>query len=150
MPEISEVCVMLPIMLALIVAQTHDRSVVEELQRIEQRLAATWQAGDCSGWGALLHSGWSVIHITGETITKERALSMCRAARTAPVLLTVDDLTVRVFGESAVVTGRTTARTGDSASAIVTLRFTDVFVLSAGRWQVVASQATQLPSTTGR
>jgi len=140
---------LLPMILALSVSQQHHASVVGELQRIEQRLATTWQAGDCSAWGAMLHPDWSVIHITGETITKEQALAMCKAPRTAPVLMNIAEVSVRVFGQSAVVTGCTTVRTHDDASATLMLRFTDVFVRHGGRWQVVASQATRLSSTAG-
>lgn len=132
--------------LALVVSQATEEAVVRELQHIEQRLAATWQAGDCSGWGALIAPGWSVIHITGEVITKTQALEMCRAPRTSTETLKVDDLSMRVFGDAAVVTGRTTAATGAAKPVKLTLRFTDVFVRLAGRWQIVASQATQLQS----
>ena len=117
---------------------------------MEQRLTTTWQTGDCSGWGAMLHAEWSVIHITGETITKEQALVMCRATRTAPIQMTMAEVSVRVFGQSAVVTGRTTVRAGDDASTTIILRFTDVFVRHEGHWQVVASQATRLSATPGR
>jgi hypothetical protein len=140
----------LSIMLAFIMSQGSDAPVIRELKQIEQQLAATWQDGDCSAWGSMLSPGWSVIHITGDVITKERALDMCKAPRAAPVSIRIDDLAVRVFEGAAVVTGRTTARTSESKSAAVTLRFTDVFVRSAGRWQVVASQATQLSSTAAR
>jgi uncharacterized protein DUF4440 len=141
---------LLLLILALGVSQGPEASVVEQLQRMEQRLATTWQAGDCSAWGAMLHPEWSVIHITGETITKEQALVMCKAPRSAPVLMNIAEVSVRVFGESAVVTGRTTVHTRDDASATFTLRFTDVFVRHGGKWQVVASQATRLSSTAGR
>jgi ketosteroid isomerase-like protein len=71
---------------------------------------------------------------------------MCRAPRTSTETLKVDDLSMRVFGDAAVVTGRTTAATGAAKPVKLTLRFTDVFVRLAGRWQIVASQATQLQS----
>ena len=132
--------------LALIVGQGTETSVVRELEQIEQQLATTWQAGDCSAWGAMIAPGWSVIHITGEIITRAQALEMCRAPRTVTEIFKVDDLSVRVFGDAAVVTGRTTAATGGAKPSTLTLRFTDVFVRLAGRWQIVASQATQLRS----
>ena len=134
----------LALVLALVVSQGPEASVARALEEIEQRLATTWQAGDCPAWGAMIAPGWSVIHITGEIMTKAQALEMCNAPRSATVTLKVDDLSVRVFGEAAVVTGRTTAATGGAKPGTVTLRFTDVFVRLAGRWQVVASQATQL------
>jgi len=120
--------------------------VTQELQRIEQQLAATWKKGDCSAWGAMLAPEWSVIHITGDVITKAEALEMCKAPREPIETLKVDDLSVRAFGDAAVVTGRTTATTGGEKPATLMLRFTDVFIRRAGRWQVVASQATRLGS----
>src|SRR3989304_3888237 len=106
---------------------------------------AAWGGGAARG-GAMFAPGWSVIHITGEVITKAQALEMCRAPRTVTEIFKVDDLSVRVFGDAAVVTGRTTAATGGAKPSTLTLRFTDVFVHLAGRWQIVASQATQLRS----
>jgi ketosteroid isomerase-like protein len=136
--------------LALVVSQATEGAVVRELEQIERRLAATWQAGDCSGWGAMIAPGWSVIHITGEVITRAQALEMCKAPRTATETLKVDDLSVRIFGDAAVVTGRTTASTGGAKPSTLTLRFTDVFVRLSGRWEIVASQATQLVRAAGR
>jgi hypothetical protein len=49
-----------------------------------------------------------------------------------------------VFGDAAVVTGRTTVTTGGATPATVRLRFTDVFSRRSGTWLVVASHATQL------
>ena len=76
-------------------------------------------------------------------ITKDQALEMCRSG--PPVTSTVDELMVRSYDDTAIVTGRTTAMTvGDSAPQTIVLRFTDVFVRRQGRWIVVASHATRL------
>ena len=59
---------------------------------------------------------------------------------------TIDEVKVRLFGDVAVVTGRTLAvgsYQGNSFS--VRLRFTDVCVKRGDGWQVVASQGTLLP-----
>ena len=137
---------MLALLLLLVLGQEHDQATVRELQRIEHQLAATWKAGDCSGWGALLAPEWSVIHITGDVITRAQALDMCNAPRPPAEDYRLDQLSVRAFGDAAVVTGRTTATTGGASPSTLTLRFTDVFVRRAGRWQVVASHATRLGS----
>jgi len=142
---------LLAMLLAIAVNQAGDPTVVSELKEIEQRLAATWQKGECSAWAAMLAPGWSVIHVTGEVVTKAQALEMCKAPRPATTTFTIDDLSVRVFGDAAVVTGRTIAAGAGRASNAVVLRFTDVFIRNEGQWRVVASQATQLtarqPST---
>jgi ketosteroid isomerase-like protein len=136
------------LLLWLVSVQGDAAEVTRELTRIEEQLAATWKRGDCDAWGALLAPDWSVIHITGNVITKAKALEMCTALRKLSVTIEtveIGDLSVRVFGESAVVTGRTTYATSGADAVTMTLRFTDVFVRRAGRWEVVASHATRLP-----
>lgn len=133
--------------LALIVAlgqSASSSSIRAELEQLEQRLAATWKAADCSAWGALLAPEWSVIHITGAVMSRSEALQACEAPRPPIDLLKIDDVSVRAFGDAAVVTGRTTLRTGGASPESVVLRFTDVFIRRAGRWQVVASHATRV------
>lgn len=122
--------------------QAHvDVAVVRELEAIEERLASTWKNRDCAGWASLLADDWSVTHIDARIISKAEAVEMCR---TAPSLSsTIDQLTVRSYGDTAVVTGRNKA-TVSGTQQTVTLRFTDVFVRRDGHWLVVASHATRL------
>jgi hypothetical protein len=127
-------------------AATEMSEITRELTRIEQQLAATWKEGRCSAWGAMLAPEWSVTHITGAVITKAEALDMCKAPTVPIDAFEVDEISVRPFGDAAVVTGRTRVVTGGAAPGRVTLRFTDVFVRRAGQWQVVASHATRLGS----
>jgi hypothetical protein len=135
--------------LALALAQpdaTEMTEVTRELTRIEQQLAATWKAGNCSAWGALLAPEWSVTHITGDVITKNAALQMCKAPTVPVDSIEVDQISVRAYGDAAVVTGRTKVITGGADPGQIMLRFTDVFIRRAGQWRVVASHATRLGS----
>lgn len=125
---------------------TAQADATGELSRIEQQLATTWKHGDCAAWGAMLAEEWSVTHITGVVITKPEALRMCEAPAVPIEEFEIDDISVRLFGDAAVVTGRTRLVTGGVIPGRVTLRFTDVFIRQAGRWQVVASHATRLGS----
>ena len=55
----------------------------------------------------------------------------------------LEDLKVHVYGDVAVVTGRSATKgTTQGAAARGLTRFTDVFVKRDGRWQCVANQAT--------
>jgi hypothetical protein len=138
---------MLTVVLALAQPGVTDiADTTRELTRIEQRLAATWKAGDCTGWGAMLAPEWSVIHITGSVISKAEALQLCRAPTVSIEAFDVDEIAVRSFGDTAVVTGQTRVVTGGAAPGQVSLRFTDVFIRKNGQWQGVASQATRLGS----
>ena len=121
---------------------TQDAAVVRQLESIEEQLASTWKNHDCAGWGALVADDWSVIHIDAQVITRDQALEMCR---TGPaVTSSVDQLAVRSYGDTAIVTGRTKATIEGAEPETVTLRFTDVFVRRDGRWIVVASHATRV------
>jgi hypothetical protein len=121
---------------------TEDAAAVRQLEAIEKQLALTWKNHDCAGWGALLADDWSVTHIDAQVITKEQALEMCRTGPS--VTSAVDQLAVRSYGDTAIVTGRTQAMVSGPSPQTVVLRFTDVFVRRDGRWIAVASHATRL------
>lgn len=60
----------------------------------------------------------------------------------------VDDAEVRIYGQTAVVTGRVTTTTKNKAGETVTRRsrFTDVFVWRDARWQLVAGHSSRIPA----
>jgi ketosteroid isomerase-like protein len=119
---------------------TADPMLVRELETIEQQLAATWKARDCAGWSALLADDWTVTHVDAQIISKQEALEMCRTMPRGGSI--VDEVAVRVYGDTAVVTGRTVASISDELT--IRLRFTDVFVHRNERWLAVASHATRI------
>jgi ketosteroid isomerase-like protein len=121
---------------------TYDSETIRDLAAIEQKLASAWANRDCAGWSALLADDWSVTHIDAQVVTKAQALDMCRAG--PPVTTAVDELSIRVYGDTAIVTGRTEATVSGPQPETVTLRFTDVLIRRDGRWFVVASHATRL------
>jgi len=58
---------------------------------------------------------------------------------------TMDDMTIRIFGDTGIVAGRWTGKiTIDGKSATEDVRYTDTFVRRGGRWRVVASQDTKM------
>ena len=128
----------------LVIVQSNASAAVQELTQIEQRLGSTWKLGDCAGWGAMIAPEWSVIHITGETMTRAQALEMCQKPPLPIESFAIDGISVRVFGDAAVVTGRTTVTVGGASPVTVKLRFTDVFIRRSGEWLAVASHATSL------
>jgi uncharacterized protein (TIGR02246 family) len=71
-----------------------------------------------------------------------------KTARSTYDAFDVDDLSVRVYGETAVVTGRSTPKGRDSKGGAITgrYRFTRVWVKRQGRWQVIAFQGTRIAS----
>jgi hypothetical protein len=80
----------------------------------------------------------------GEAKTSDRAEA--QAAATRYEAMEVDDLAVRVYGGTAVVTGRTTPKGQTAKGQPITgrYRFLRVWVQRQGRWQAVAFQGTRI------
>jgi len=67
------------------------------------------------------------------------------AGETKLISYVPDDMKVRVYGRTAVVTGRITSTYKRQDKEIVSrTRFTDVFVKRDGRWQLVAGHSSQI------
>lgn len=119
-------------------------SAAQEIEALEHELARAWMAGDCAAWADLIAPEWMVTHLDGQVITREQAIAMCHAARVRATEMRYEDLAVRVFGTTAVATGRTIATAESDPPETMVLRFTDVWIHRDGRWQVVASHATRV------
>lgn len=118
----------------------------EELRAIEQRLAGAWVKGDREYINRILGDDWSVTDAAGRILNKRQVIQEAFESTDRQIeSLHIDEVKVRVFAGFAVVTGRTQARGRYKGSSMsVKLRFTDVFARRGGRWQVNASQATQI------
>ena len=116
-----------------------------ELTLIEHRLVKAWLDGDRAAVDSILAADWSVIDLTGRVLTKVQVMQELGSGERRIESGSVDDLSVRAFGDFAIVTGRSVlsgSYKGQRASVVQ--RFTDVFVRRGGRWQAVASQGTQV------
>lgn len=121
---------------------------IQQLKRIQQQLAEAWVARDRDTIERLVAPDWIVTHVAGQRLTRSDVLrDMLESSATRIESMTVDDVDVRLFGDTAVVTGRTHARGVQTGAAFdVTLRFTDVFVRRSDEWQAVASHASLIHS----
>ncbi len=117
---------------------------IAALADIEQRLAKAWVDGDRETISALLAPDWTVVDIAGRVLTKEQVLKEAFGSGDRKIeAMRIEDVKVRLFGELAVVTGRTVAAGSyQGKRSEVELRFTDVFARRNGVWQAVASQGT--------
>jgi hypothetical protein len=119
--------------------------VAWELTQIEHRLVKAWLDGDRKTVDSILGADWSVIDLTGHVLTKAKVMQEFGSGERKIESGSVDDLNIRVFGDTAVVTGRSVfVGSYQGKKASVTQRFTDVFIKRDGRWQAVASQGTQI------
>lgn len=113
-----------------------------ELIALQQVLAQAWLAGDRATIETIIAHDWSLTGPDGARSGRAMVLAQVFETRVHRILqLEVDDVEVRVFGEAAVVTGRTHGVGEFVVPYDVVIRFTDVFVRRDGRWQAVASHA---------
>lgn len=124
-----------------------QRSGDEELLlRMQQQLARAWVQGDRGFIEGVLAPEWSVTQADGTIRTRATVLHDAFVARTVSIeSMVIDDVTVTLFGDTAIVRGRTQATgvAGDQRGS-ARLRFTDTFLKRSGQWQAVASHATTL------
>src|SRR5712691_12738501 len=82
----------------------------DELEAFEQRLAQAWVAGNRGAIEGILTPDWTVIDITGRVLTKVQVMHEMFSSSENPIAaMTIDEVTVRLFGDVAVVRGRTVA-----------------------------------------
>jgi hypothetical protein len=114
------------------------------LRAIEQRLPQAWTRHDRAFIESVLAPEWSVTQADGSMLTREMVLGSFFDAVTFDANA-VDDVTVQLFGTTAIVRGRTTASgmlNGQHFNARI--RFTDVFIKRDGRWQAIVSHASSI------
>lgn len=122
-----------------------DENEKLELKQIQQRLITAWINGDRETIDAILADDWAVTDPGGRVLTKAQVMAELDSGERKLESGTIDEINVRLFGDVAVVTGKTAA-TGSyqGTSVSVSFRFTDVFVKKDGNWRAVASHATMI------
>jgi ketosteroid isomerase-like protein len=119
----------------------------DAIAAIEQQIAKAWVGGDQATIDRILAAEWSVTDASGRVLTKQQVMEETFGSADRKIeAMNIDDVKVRLYGDTAVATGRTQAKGSyRGASASVVLRFTDVFVRRDGQWQAVASHASLIP-----
>ena len=116
----------------------------QQLLMIQQQLARAWVQQDRALIERVLAPEWSVTQADGTIRSRAMVIDDAFVARTVSIeSMVVDDVTVTILGDTAIVRGRTQA-TGLAGGQRGTarLRFTDTFIKRNGQWQAVASHAT--------
>jgi ketosteroid isomerase-like protein len=125
-----------------------------EVRELEARFREAVVRGDRAFYDRVLADDFTHTSHSGAFKTRAQWLAESRSGDKAePVpgatryeAFEVDDLAVRVYGDTAVVTGRTTPRGLDSKGRPMTgrYRFLRVWVKREGQWRVVAFQGTRI------
>jgi ketosteroid isomerase-like protein len=116
----------------------------EELLNLETEFADAIVKNDPEAIGRFVADDWVIIGADGGIIDKDRFLGVIKSGALTHEMMESDDVRVRVYGDSAVVTALTRTKGKFMKQEFSTQeRATDVFVKLDGRWQCVLSQLTR-------
>ncbi len=123
-----------------------DPDAANTVRRVESTRFDAMVRNDLVLLAQLLTDDLTYVHSNGETESKTALLTTLRERRLVYDSIIPSDVTVRIEGTSAIVTGRARiqVRSGEEIRR-PTVRFTDVYVQRAGRWRTVVWQSTTIP-----
>ena len=122
-----------------------EAGVKSALMQMERDWVDAAQKKDAARLGTILADDWAAQGPTGPS-TKAQALAELKSGDAKLDSITLGEMNVRVFGDTAVVTGsddeKSSYKGKDTSGHYVWM---DVFAKRQGRWQAVASQSTLMP-----
>ena len=117
----------------------------EELLKVEKEFANAIVKNDPEAIGRFVADDWIIIDPDGGIVERARFLEVIKSGVLTHEMMESEDVHVRVYGDSAVVTGLTRTKGKFMGQDFSTQeRATDVFVKRDGRWQGVLSHLTRL------
>jgi len=120
-------------------------SVEQTLIQIEHEWNKALMAKDYKAIDRIVADDWVGVDFKGMTTTKHESIAELKAGESSNQSVEVGDMTVRVFGNTAVVIGTDTEKsTYQGKDSSGKYAWMDVFMKRAGKWQAVASQSTKL------
>ena len=129
----------------------HDDGAQDQkiLAQLQQALAKAWVAGDRATIERIIAPDWRSTGPDGQTSDRASVLAGVFEKRVHQIRqVEIDDVLVRVFGDAAVVNGRTHGIGNFAGTPYdVIIRFTDTFVRREGEWTAVASHASVVTSS---
>jgi hypothetical protein len=130
--------------LSLILMSGQGVSIEQKLMQMERDWGKAQIKKDYAAVEKMLAADWQGIDYDGQIVDKATYMAHMRSERSTLQSEDISQMKVRVFGNTAVVTGKDTEKSTDRGkNSSGTYVWTDVFVLRHGQWQVVASQSTK-------
>jgi len=123
----------------------------KEIETLEMQWRQAQLNNDVGVMDRLLADDYIGISATGTIETKAEALALRRAGTLHITNLDLDDLKVRLYGDTAVVTSRAElAGTNGAADISGKYRYTRVYSRRFGQWKIVSFEASRIHDTSER
>lgn len=117
----------------------------QEILAADARRFAAMVQGDQAALDGLLADDLTYTHSSGQIETKPQFLESLRSGRMRYLSAQPSGQAVRLYGDTAVVTGRAEVKVNHQGQELVlSLRFTEVWVKSGGGWKLTAWQSTRV------
>jgi ketosteroid isomerase-like protein len=124
--------------------QIRSNDVDQELAKLEKDFASAVVSNDADAVGKFLADDWVIVDPDGNIIDKARFLSVIKLGQLTHEMMESENVKVRGYGASAVVTAITKSKGKFMGQEFTTQeRATDFFIKQGGRWQCVFSQLTK-------
>lgn len=121
------------------------QGVADQIKKIEMDRAAAVVKGDWAKLEKETSDDYTLININGQVSSKSQMIEGFKSGQNKLTADDISEMTVRVFGDVAVVTGKADVK-GTLGGKDVTGRamFTRVYVKKGNQWQAVALQQTSV------
>jgi ketosteroid isomerase-like protein len=120
-------------------------SVEEQIKKMEKDRAAAVVKADVATLEGLTSDDYVLINANGQVSNKAETMSLIKTGKIKLTANEVSDMNVRVYGDTAVVTGKSTAKGSINGVELKgPVMFTRVYVKKGGKWQSVAFQQTPI------
>jgi ketosteroid isomerase-like protein len=116
----------------------------EEVLKLENDFARAVTNNDADALDGFLADDWVIVDPDGGIIDKARFLEVIKSGALSHEMMESADLRVRLYGNTAVVTGLTTTKGKFMGQDFTSCeRATDIFLKQNDRWQCVFTQLTR-------
>jgi ketosteroid isomerase-like protein len=130
-------------MVATMFAQNRSNEMEKEIIKIEEEFGQAMINNDAEKIASFLADDWIIIDPDGGIIDKARFLSVIQSGALIHEAMDSQDVRVRVYGTTAIVTALTSSKAKYMDREFSTReRATDVFVKRDGRWRCVITHLT--------
>jgi ketosteroid isomerase-like protein len=121
-------------------------SVEQAVMQMEEELRVAVSKSDTKAYGRIVGDDYVYTNQDALVRTKAQVMSDYDSGSLKYESIKFDEIKVHAYGDTAVVTGRSTAKGQDNGKDFSgQFRYTRVYVKRQGSWQIVATQSTRIP-----
>ena len=124
-----------------------DAEIQKEVLKVDDELNQAGLNGRADAFGRILADDVAWTNANGEILTKAQILDDFRSGRRKMHTLKHDDIRLHVYGNTVVLTGRSTSTYEyKGKEAVGARRYTSVYVKQDGAWRLVVHHVTPAPN----